>query len=201
MTTSTPEPGDAEVIARVKAGAVNDFELLITRHRAQVFAIVAGHVPAASVAETAHDVFVRAFLSLANYRTERPFNHWLARLAMRTCYDFWRRRKRTPETPLNDLTDEHQQWLDRAAYGASQAALAADVSRRDAAEVLEWALRRLDAGERLVLTMLHQEGHSVSEIAKRLGWTATRVKVTAFRARNKIRGVVREAMQKKGRRT
>ena len=196
MTNSAPEPDDNELIARVKAGAVNDFEPLIARHRAQVFAIVARHVPAASVAETAQDAFVRAFLSLKNYRAERPFNHWLSRLAVRACYDFWRRRKRTPETPLNDLTDEHQQWLDRAAHGASQAAFDADVSRRDAIEVLDWALRRLGAGERMVLTMLHQEGHSVEEIAERLGWSATRVKVTAFRARLKIRGAVQEAMRK-----
>ncbi|MEI7903110.1 MAG: sigma factor, partial [bacterium] len=94
MTPETPAATDAELIARVRAGEVNAFEPLITRHRQQVLAIAARHVPAAEVAATAQDVFVRAFLSLKSYRAERPFGHWLARIAVRTCCDFWRQQKR-----------------------------------------------------------------------------------------------------------
>jgi len=195
MSPDVPEMADAELIARVRAGAVNDFEPLITRHRTQVMAIVARHVPGGRVAETAHEVFVRAFLSLATYRAERPFSHWLARIAVRTCYDFWRQQKRRPETLAGDLNEEYQVWLDRMAQSAAQATFVHDVASREAAEVLEWALGRLGAAERMVLTMLHRDGHSVAEIAKLLGWTQTRVKVTAFRARHKVRDVLAKAMQ------
>ena len=195
MPPDTPELSEAELIARVRAGDVNAFEPLITRHRMQVLAIVGRHVPGGRVAETAQDVFVRAFLSLATYRAERPFGHWLSRIAVRTCYDFWRQQKRRPETPASDLTEEYQTWLDRTAQAASQTAFADEVGRREAAEVLDWALAKLGAPERMVLTMLHRDGHGVDEIAKLLGWTKTRVKVTAFRARHKMRGVLAKAMK------
>ena len=97
MMPGTPEATEAELIARVRAGEVNAFEPLITQHRQQVLAIVARHVPAVDVAATAQDVFVRAFLSLKSYRAERPFGHWLARIAVRACCDFWRQQKRQPD--------------------------------------------------------------------------------------------------------
>ena len=190
MQPDAPKLTDAELIARVRAGDVNDYEPLITRHREQVFAIVARHVPGAQVAETAHEVFVRAFFSLATYRAEKPFAHWLSRIAVRTCYDFWRQQKRRPETPASTLDEGHQEWLDRAAQGVAREAFADETTRREAAEVLDWALAQVSASDRMVLTMLHRDGHSVAEIAALLGWTQTRVKVTAFRARRKMRGIL-----------
>jgi RNA polymerase sigma-70 factor (ECF subfamily) len=190
MQPVAPEQSDAELIARVRAGQVNDYEPLITRHREQVFAIVARHVPAAQVAELAHEVFVRAFLSLKTYRAEKPFAHWLARIAVRTCCDFWRHKQRHPETPASTLDADHQDWLETAAQGLAREQFAGEMARREAAEVLDWALAQVGATERMVLTLLHRDGHSVAEIADLLGWTQTRVKVTAFRARHKLRGIL-----------
>jgi RNA polymerase sigma-70 factor, ECF subfamily len=198
MSPGAPELNEVELIARVRAGQVNDFEPLITRHREQVFAIVARHVPGAQVAETAHEVFVRAFFSLATYRAEKPFAHWLARIAVRTCYDFWRQQKRHPETPASTLDEAGQEWLDRATQSIARETFAAETAQREAAEVLEWALGKLGAADRMVLTMLHRDGHSVTEIATLLGWTRARVKVTAFRARHKLRRVLAEQMKREG---
>ena len=55
MQPDAPELTDAELIAQVRAGDVNAYEPLITRHREQVFAIAARHVPGAQVAETAQE--------------------------------------------------------------------------------------------------------------------------------------------------
>ena len=57
------------------------------------------------------------------------------------------------------------------------------------------ALTQVSASDRMVLTMLHRDGHSVAEIADQLGWTQTRVKVTAFRARHKLRGILAKQMK------
>ncbi len=190
MQPDAPMPSDAELIARVRAGHVNDYEPLITRHREQVFAIVARHVPGAQVAELAHEVFVRAFLSLRTYRAEKPFAHWLSRIAVRACCDFWRQQARHPETPASTLDADHQDWLETAAQGLAREKFAEEIAQREAAEVLDWALAQVGGAERMVLTMLHRDGHSVSDIAGLLGWTQTRVKVTAFRARHKLRGLL-----------
>ena len=190
MQPDAPEKSDAELIAQVRAGHVNDYEPLITRHREQVFAIVARHVPGGQVAELAHEVFVRAFLSLKTYRAEKPFAHWLSRIAVRTCCDFWRQKERHPETPASTLDADHQDWLETASQGLARDAFAQATAQREAAEVLDWALAQVGAHDRMVLTMLHRDGHSVAEIANLLGWTQTRVKVTAFRARHKLRSML-----------
>ncbi len=195
MQPEAPELTDAEVIAHVRAGDVNAYESLIARHREQVFAIVARHVPGAQVAETAHEAFVRAFLSLAGYRAEKPFAHWLSRIAVRTCYDYWRQQKRHLETPASVLDDDNQEWLERASQGIARETFEHETAQREAGEVLDWALAQVGASDRMVLTMLHRDGHSVADIAALLGWTQTRVKVTAFRARHKLRGILAGQMK------
>ena len=195
MPSDAPELTDVELIARVRAGDVNAYEPLITRHREQVFAIVARHVPGAQVAELAHEIFVRAFMSLATYRAEKPFAHWLSRIAVRACCDFWRQQHRRPETPASTLDTDHQDWLETAAQGQARETFVRETSQREAAEVLDWALAQVSASDRMVLTMLHRDGRTIAEIADQLGWTQPRVKVTAFRARHKLRGILTKQMK------
>ena len=56
---------------------------------------------------------------------------------------------------------------------------------------LELSGRRLaDAAhpaDRLLISLMHLEGHSVEEISKLTGWNASMIKVRAFRARAQLR--------------
>ncbi|HEX8708967.1 MAG TPA: sigma factor-like helix-turn-helix DNA-binding protein, partial [Pyrinomonadaceae bacterium] len=51
-------------------------------------------------------------------------------------------------------------------------------------------LSRLSPEDRLVLVMLDVEGMSVAEIAKSTGWSGSKVKVRAHRARAGLRRVL-----------
>ncbi|HKC94150.1 MAG TPA: RNA polymerase sigma factor, partial [Nitrospira sp.] len=117
------------------------------------------------------------------------FDHWLAGIAVRTCYDFWRARKRD-ELPVSALTDEHQRWIDQVLATQSDDQFHDQVRRREAAEVLEWALRQLSPENRAVLTLVHLDGHSVREAAQLLGWSVVNVKVRAHRARRALRKIL-----------
>ncbi len=55
------------------------------------------------IEELAQDVFVEAYLGLKGYRGEAPFAHWLARIATRVGYAFWKSRERGKMT----LRPEH----------------------------------------------------------------------------------------------
>ena len=57
----------------------------------------------------------------------------------------------------------------------------------EAAETLHHVLDRLSPRDRLVITLLHLENHTVAETAALTGWSQTMVKVQAFRARSKLR--------------
>lgn len=177
---------DAESIDRVLRGDIDRFADLIARHRQHVLKIVQGHVPADRVAEVAHDVFVRAYRSLSRYGEDVPFEHWLSRLAVRTCYDFWRANRRA-DVPVSALTEDQAGWLDRAFSAASEEQFREQGDRRDALEVLAWALAQLSPDQRLVLTLVSLEGRSVREAADLLGWTVVNVKVRCYRARQVLR--------------
>jgi hypothetical protein len=95
---------DFEIIRRVLQGEIDRFAELITRYQQHVAKITSRHVPSDRVAEVAHDVFVRAYSSLSGFSGKTPFEHWLSGIAIRTCYDFWRARKRE-ELPVSALAE------------------------------------------------------------------------------------------------
>jgi RNA polymerase sigma-70 factor, ECF subfamily len=179
---------DLQIVKRVLEGDVDCFAELIARHQGHVAKIVTRHVPSDRVEEVAHDVFVRAYTGLGGYSAAVPFEHWLSGIAVRACYDFWRAAKRDA-MPISALTEEHERWIDRILKADSEAQFHEETGRREAREVLRWALNHLSPENRLVLALVYLEGHSVREAAKLLGWSVANVKVRAYRARQALRAV------------
>ena len=194
MTEAGPRPTDGppdeEVIRRVLAGEVDLFVELITRYQQHVGRIVAGHVRHDMVEEVAHDAFVRAYTSLRTFSFRVPFAHWLARIALRSCYDAWRTVAARKEVPLGSLGDEHQQVADRLLAAESSERFEDLVRQRETAELLHAALAQLSPENRMVVTLVHLEGHSVREAAELLGWSVVNVKVRAHRARQQLRKIL-----------
>jgi RNA polymerase sigma-70 factor (ECF subfamily) len=182
---------DDELVRRVVAGETEYFEGLMLRHRDHVRRIVGGLVPPNRVAEVAHEVFVKAYTRLETYRFEKPFPHWLATIAIRTCYDFWRT-QHTSDLPVSELTAEHQRWVDQVMATQSDEGFAEQARKQEAREVLRWALARLSPENRLVVTLVHLDGYSVREAASLLGWSMINVKVRAHRARQALRNILEE---------
>jgi RNA polymerase sigma-70 factor (ECF subfamily) len=182
---------DHEIIWRVLHGEIDSFAELIARYQQHVAKITNRHVPTDRVAEVAHDVFVRAYTSLSSFSGQTPFEHWLSGIAVRTCYDFWRARRRE-ELPVSALATEHQAWMDHALAAESDAQFCEQARKQEAAELLQWALGHLSAENRLVLTLVHLDGYSVREAAGLLGWSVVNVKVRAHRARQILRTLLLE---------
>jgi RNA polymerase sigma-70 factor, ECF subfamily len=188
-------PGDEEIIRRVLAGEVDLFVELITRYQQHVGRIVAGHVRRDLVEEVSHDVFVRAYTSLSTYSRQTPFAHWLARIALRSCYDAWRSLAGRKELPLSSLGDEHQRWAERLLATESHERFEELVRQQETTELLHRALAQLSPENRMVVTLVHLEGHSVREAAERLGWSVINVKVRAHRARQQLRQILEGLMK------
>lgn len=182
---------DLEIIRRVLQGEIDRFAQLIARYQQHVAKIANRHVPSDRVAEVAHDVFVRAYSSLSSFSGQTPFEHWLSGIAVRTCYDFWRARRRE-ELPVSALATEHQVWMDHVLAAESDEQFREQARRQEASELLQWALGHLSAENRLVLTLVHLDGYSVREAADLLGWTVVNVKVRAHRARHALRELLLE---------
>lgn len=182
-----------DIVKRVLEGEVNAFALLMERHQDYVLAIVKRHVPPNQVEELVQEVFIKAFQSLRGWRQTGRFRSWLAAIAVRTCYDYWRKHYRTREVSMSALSEAHREWLDRVLADASETSWQEITRRREAREILDWALDQLTAADRMVLELVYLEGHTVKAAARLLGWTVSNVKVRAFRARRKINKLLLES--------
>jgi RNA polymerase sigma-70 factor (ECF subfamily) len=183
-------PTDTEIIRRVLSGETNAFELLLERYGSVVFSIVTRHVPRSEVEDVAQEVFVRAYRSLAAFTGQGPFHHWLSKIAVRCSYDYWRGSRKWREVPASSLGDEHREWMDRMMTVESQEAFEQETTQQEAQETLHYLLDRIPAEDRMVLALVHLEGHSASEAAEMLGWSAVKVKVKAHRARRKLQKLI-----------
>jgi RNA polymerase sigma-70 factor (ECF subfamily) len=193
VVASGSELLDAEIIRRVVAGEVDLFEELLLRYQEHVGRIVAGHVPREMVEEVAHDVFVRAYTSLPTYSFRTPFSHWLSTIAVRSCYDVWRSVSARKEVSLSgpsEAVEEQQEWTEHLLAAESKDRFDTMVRQRDATNLLQRALAQLSPENRMVVDLVHLEGHSVREAAELLGWTVVNVKVRAHRARQQLRKIL-----------
>jgi len=180
---------DAEIVRRVLDGDVNAFALFVDAHAEQILSITSRHVPQDRAAEVAHETFVRAFERLGTYKGESPFVHWLTRIALRRCADFWRVRSKSRETVFSALGSGARDWIESIPDSACEG-LDAHAERGEAGVILDWAMAQLIPDDRLVLTMTHMEGQPLGDVAEFMGWSLSKVKVRSHRARRKLRDVL-----------
>jgi RNA polymerase sigma-70 factor (ECF subfamily) len=181
---------DALIVRRVLAGDVNAYALLVDSHGARLLGIISRHVPRDRAAEVAHETFVRAYEKLGTYRVESPFGHWLVRIALRRCADFWREKSRRRETVFSALGPEAMDWIESIPSEASLAGLDVLAECSEAGALLDWAMAQLAPDDRVVLTMTHMQGQPLAEVAELMGWSVSKVKIRSFRARRKLREVL-----------
>lgn len=188
------EPSDTELIAAVRKGEVEKFETLITRYQPRVFATARRYARREDeVQDIVQEVFIKAFQKLDSFRAEAPFEHWLMRMAVRTCYDFLRSHQRNRETTLTDLSDLEVDWLERFAAGPEDNSKNTDAART----LVERVMAQLSPEARLVITLLEIQDRSVKEISRLTGWSVPLVKVRAFRARAQMKKILETLTQEK----
>src|SRR5438876_3405536 len=188
------EPTDAELIAAVLQGDTTRFEPLIAKYSPRVFATARRYARRQSeVEDIAQEVWFKAFQKLSSFRGEAPFEHWLMRLAVRTCYDFLRQHQRRREATFSELTEPEYDWLERFVQQPEAAAENAEAARM----LVERLLEQLSPPARLIITLLEIEDRSVKEISKLTGWSVPLVKVRAFRARAEMRKALSKIAKQK----
>jgi len=181
------ERTEADLIAAVLKGDGASFEPLIQKYSPRVFATARRYARLErEVEDIAQEAWIKAFQKLGSFRGEAPFEHWLMRLTVRTCYDFLRGHQRNREAAFSEMSDSETDWLDRFVTEPDSASEKADAAR----QLVERILTQLSPPARLVITLLEIEERSVKEISKLTGWSVPLVKVRAFRARAEMRKIV-----------
>ena len=135
---------------------------------------------------------MKAFTQLKSFEGRGSMEGWLTRIATNTCLNLIRSAKRRPESTVSDLTDDENRWLDaqlsdvasEPRHSVEQTLIAADLADR--------VLNVLSPEDQMALLMMDGDDASVKEVAEATGWSESKVKVRAFRARKKVR----EAMER-----
>jgi RNA polymerase sigma-70 factor (ECF subfamily) len=155
-----------------------------------VIRIIRSHLPARTAEEdVAQEVFMKMFSRLEQFRGDQPFAHWLARIATNCCIDLLRKQRVRPEVRFSDLSPEEEAFL--TACHQSEPESGPPPSSQDGTELVEKLLGSLKPDQQLVVRLLDVEQQSVKEICNQTGWTASKVKVTAMRARRKLAEVLK----------
>jgi RNA polymerase sigma-70 factor, ECF subfamily len=187
---------DSEIVKQVLEGNVNSFESLMLRHKDLVLRIIKKHVPYSEAEEMAQEAFIRAYQSLSGFKGRGDFRQWLSSIAVRTCYDYWRKAYRNKEISMSSLTEKHQKWLEEVISDQSETPFQEEEGQKEVVELLDWAMNELSAEDRMVVELTYLEGLSGKEAAELLGWSVANVKVRAFRARNKLRKLLKETIKR-----
>ena len=190
MPTHTTFVDDHDIVRRVTAGDINAFGLLVQKYQGHILTVVGNHIPYNQAEEVAHDVFVKAYQSLLTFKFKGGFKQWLSAIAVRTCYDFWRKEYRSREIPMSSCSEEEQNFVERALAKQSIQATSQENSQKEASELLDRALDKLSPEDRMVLELVYLEGLSGKEAAGLLGWSVANVKIRLFRSRKKLRKIL-----------
>lgn len=158
---------------------------LVERLHPVVSPIVRAHLPRGEdEQDLMQDVYLKVFDRLDQFRGQVPFTHWVARVAVNTCIDRLRARRRRPSVCWSDLSDEQQHLLDN--LSATD-----DHTGREplAWAVLEKLLDQLPPAERTLILWLEIEQRSIAEVCTLTGWNSGVVRIRAFRARRKLKAL------------
>ena len=180
---------DRQLVDSSIEGSDEAFEQIFDRYKRSVAHVAARYFRRPEQIEEIIQIsFAKAFTELSRFRGQHDasLGSWLARIAANACLDQIRRKKRKPEDLNCDLSaTETDSLLDLAASGEQTAEESLAV--RDLSQKL---LSRLADDDRTLLQMLYADEMSVAEISDLLGWSRSKVKIRAWRARNILRRVL-----------
>ena len=173
---------DEGTLYAAQHGSVQAFERLITPYEQQIWRIcwhLLHHTEDAR--DCAQEVMLKAWRALPSFRQESSLESWLYRIAVNTCNDFLRKKRRYPTESTEELQVKGFDPPDPTPGTEEQALRHTETLR------LQEALNRLPDKLRLPLTLYALEEKSYEEIAVILRLPVGTVKSRIARAREALK--------------
>jgi RNA polymerase sigma-70 factor (ECF subfamily) len=190
--SSLPQ-SETALISRALGGDQRAYTELTNRFRSAVYQIVYKIV---RERETANDLvqetFMKAFASLATYRSEYRFSTWLYKIAANSSIDHLRK-KRIQALSLDrkvETKDGHVE-IDVPDYSYHPGR---ELERKEQRLSIEEAIRALPDKYREVIVYRHKDDKSYEEIADLLNIPVGTVKARIFRARELLKKKLKNAV-------
>jgi RNA polymerase sigma-70 factor, ECF subfamily len=171
---------EVQLIRQACEGNGSAVRALYERYAPRVYAVVRRIAGDDDLAQDyAQEAWIRAIRALPTFRGDARFSTWLHRIAVNSALQALKKAdtRSRRETPLPDTVAVHPQEGDALLV-----------------ELLERAMDQLPDGMRQVLILHDVEGYTHEEIGELLGVTSGTSKSQLFKARGKMRELLRPAL-------
>lgn len=183
---------DKILIQNALAGDQSAFKGLMDRYRLAIFHIVLKIVREKEAAnDLVQETFMKAFSSLATYRSEYKFSTWLYRIAANSAIDFLRKQRiktLSLDSPPDSVNGPVDIEVPDESYNPEK-----DLEERERRVSINEAIDSLPEKYRIVIMYRHKDDKSYEEIAEALSIPIGTVKARIFRARELLKKKLRPA--------
>lgn len=174
---------DRALIQAFLAGHRDAFDVIVERHRKQVYQLcyrfLGNHEDASDLTQ---DVFVRAFKGLHSFKGDSQLGTWLYRVGVNVCLN----RVALKRPKLETIEPEHH--VDQGRPDAHEL-----VARGERAVVVRRAIAKLPPKQRATLVLRIYQEMSHEEIATVLGSSVGAVKANFFHALGNLKRLLQQA--------
>jgi RNA polymerase sigma-70 factor (ECF subfamily) len=176
---------DEEIVARILAGDVMVFEILMRRHNQRIYRAIRSILRGDEEAEDVmQETYVRAYEHLSQFEGRARFSTWITRIAVNESIRRLRMRNRVEPLAPEEVEREYDAM---PANQETSPTPEAQASRRQLASLLEKAVLALPDGYRSVVMLRDIEDMSTAETAEALSLSESNVKVRLHRAHELLR--------------
>lgn len=186
------------MVSLARKGDERAFEEILRRYSPRVFSIASKFFrQRAQVEDAAQEAFLKAYTQLSSYEGRGSLEGWLSRITSNQCINMLRSAKRRPESTVSELTDHEGPWLENQMADASRERHQSSERALVASDLADKVLSELPPDDRLVLMSIDGDHLPVKEVAEMTGWSESKVKVRAFRARRRMRQAVEKLIERR----
>jgi RNA polymerase sigma-70 factor, ECF subfamily len=174
------EIGDAECVKRVQRGDTQSFEILVRRHQRTTFNLIyrfLGDYDEAT--ETAQEVFLSAYKSIQQFRSDACFSTWLYRIAFN--HASTRRKSLNSKLQRQVALEDDALLVDCGDNPEIRA------ERKEIQQRVQQALNSLDGDDAKIILLRDLQDISYEDIARTLDVPVGTVKSRLHRARQALK--------------
>ena len=190
--TAAGSATEQQLITRAAHGDLDAFNQLVLAYQNLAYSVAYRTMQEEdAAADAVQESMIKAFRSLGSFQGG-SFKSWIIRIVVNTCYDALRSRKRRRTDSLDDFGGDDDYGADGASDYSLQLEDPAErpdayVQRMELSQLIEQAIARLPADQRLALTLCDVHGYAYEEISEITGMPMGTVKSRINRARAKVR--------------
>ena len=175
---------EESLIARAQKGDVSAYNRLVLHYQDTVYNVAYRIMnDPASADDATQEAFISAYKAIRQFRGG-SFKSWLLRIVTNSCYDELRRRKRRPQSSLDEITEE----VESPSFLADDSSTPEEMRQQvELVDAVQRCLDDLPDDQRVAAVLCDVEGREYQEIAEILSISLGTVKSRISRARSKLR--------------